>query len=295
MKGTAARYLLFAGALLALIASVVRAEGDGTAGAERPQDRSSRVGEEAFAEANRWYEAGEYGRAIDLYRSLLERGVKSPEVFYNLGNAYFKNGQLGKAIVNLRRAQILSPRDDDVRYNLTFLRSLTRDKQLMAERNPLASALLGASAALSLNETLWLVFWIYVLLVVLLLMLVFWDTGFVGRVIRALYLLHPLRFGGLRARTVHWIHVGVCGLLLVLASVSLASKVYARNHRVKAVVLGAEVEVVSGPGTDYTVEFLLHEGTEVLLREDRGDWAQVELPGGLSGWVPRPVLEAIRV
>jgi hypothetical protein len=276
---------LLAGLLL-LLPGPGRAEGGpgaGTAPAER------------FREANGAYEAGDFAGAETEYRDLLESGYREPEVYYNLAAALYKQGRLGRALASLHKARRLAPRDGDILYNLEFLRSLTRDKLLAGNRGPLESLFRKLHRSLTLSETLWIAFLLQAIAVLLLLGIVYWEAPFVRRLVRVLYFAHPLRFGGLRPRTVHRVHLALVLVLLGLAVVSAGTKIVGERMRTWAVVVRDEVDVTSGPGRDYTVEFVLHEGTEVALEEERGRWARIGLPGGLSGWVEREALESLRI
>lgn len=79
-----------------------------------------RAGDDAFAKAEASYKAGKFAESAALYRSLLDEGRVAPELFFNLGNSCFKQGELGAAVLNYRRAWMLSPRDPDIRANLRF-------------------------------------------------------------------------------------------------------------------------------------------------------------------------------
>jgi len=74
--------------------------------------------DELFLQANKQYEAGSYSSAINSYEDLLSKGLRSAQLFYNLGNAYFKAGKPGPAILNYERARVLDPRDEDMKFNL---------------------------------------------------------------------------------------------------------------------------------------------------------------------------------
>src|SRR6185369_14959299 len=76
----------------------------------------------SFDQSNRLYEEGKYNEAIAGYESLLKSGKASTAILFNLGNAYFKSGQLGRAIYNFRRAEAVAPRDPDIQANLRFAR-----------------------------------------------------------------------------------------------------------------------------------------------------------------------------
>ena len=81
-----------------------------------------------MAEANAQYERGEYADAAQQYEALIDSGYEDAALYYNLGNAYFKNGDLGRAVLNYLRAEELSPRDPDIRANLEFARARTVDR-----------------------------------------------------------------------------------------------------------------------------------------------------------------------
>lgn len=76
----------------------------------------------SFDQANRMYEQGKFTEAVSAYEALIQRGHRSAALYYNLGNAFFKAGQNGRAIVAYRQAQKLAPRDPNVRFNLQFVR-----------------------------------------------------------------------------------------------------------------------------------------------------------------------------
>jgi tetratricopeptide (TPR) repeat protein len=81
-----------------------------------------------FARANQLYEEGRYQEAVAKYEEILASGMQDGRVYYNLGNAYFKQDKLGPAILNYERAQRLMPRDEDIKVNLAYARSQIVDK-----------------------------------------------------------------------------------------------------------------------------------------------------------------------
>src|SRR6266699_3597580 len=77
----------------------------------------------AFDQANSLYEEGKFTEAAAAYEKMLQQGRASPALYFNLGNAFFKAGQVGRAVLNYRLAERLAPRDPDIRANLKFARS----------------------------------------------------------------------------------------------------------------------------------------------------------------------------
>jgi len=223
---------------------------------------------ELFVEANRGYESGEYGRAIEAYRTLIASGLADGAVHYNLGNALLRDGSLGAAIAAYRRAKMLLPRDADLDANLRFARASARDA-------------LEPPAPGAVRRTLF--FWHYSLSA--------------SETIRLAVLANLILFGALslllRRRSsepLRWIAV-VAGVVLLALLGSLLCR-WALPLRV-AVVLPAEVEAFSGTGADTVVRFRLHAGTEVRVVETTGDWVRIVLPDGEQGWIERDGVELV--
>ncbi len=78
-------------------------------------------------EATKMYQEGDYQKAIDLYNEMLSDDMESATVYYNLGNCYYKQGEIAKAILNYERALLLHPGDNDIKYNLTMAQKATVD------------------------------------------------------------------------------------------------------------------------------------------------------------------------
>ncbi len=85
---------------------------------------------EQFFEANQAYKNHQFQQAIDGYLHLIENGPENGQVYYNLGNAYFRRGDLGRAILSYERARLLIPRDGDLVFNLSHARNQTRDASI---------------------------------------------------------------------------------------------------------------------------------------------------------------------
>lgn len=221
---------------------------------------------EAMVVGNQHYEAGQYAEAIEVYKSIVEAGIHDSALYYNLGNAYYKHGDLGWAILYYRRAHHLEPRDPDVRNNLVVARSQTLD-QLEAEEGILTNFVQIAEAWLTLSEAsiLALILWL-----------------FIGLFALVAILSERLRRFSLWA-------IFVVAVFLVLGLISMANRYYLEQTSPPAVIVAQEVDVTSGPGDaeQYLVEFNLHAGAEVRLLESRPGWRRITLPGDdFQGWVP---------
>ncbi|MCA9988911.1 MAG: tetratricopeptide repeat protein [Anaerolineales bacterium] len=222
--------------------------------------------------ANQLYETGQYPEASRLYQQLADQGVSSSALFYNLGNTYFKQGDLGYAILNYDRAAQLAPRDADIQANLDLARAQAVDRFEETGNDGALTRLAGATRAwLTLNEMAVLALGLWFLFVLLLI-----AYRQMGR-----------QMGNGRLREFVQYAMILSALLLIVAGFSLTDRLYVESVQPTAVIVADQVDVASGPGSQYVTEFSLHSGAEVSLIETRSDWARLALPGGeLQGWVP---------
>ena len=218
------------------------------------------------------YDASDYGKAADLYEAALAGGLDAAVVHYNLGNARFKQGQLGPAIASYLRAARIDPRDPKISTNLRRARAQIKDVHLSGEDlPPVLRPFQWGYAHFSANEWLTLALALWIL---------------VGG-LRILGHWRPLRSSMVRP-------VSGAILALALASFLVGGLHYYRDFVVRrGVVVTEEVDVRSGPGSGYNLAFRIHEGLPVRVAEDRGDWLRIDLGGELVGWVPASTLEAI--
>jgi tetratricopeptide (TPR) repeat protein len=222
--------------------------------------------------ANRAYEAGDYLRAAAGYEALISYGLRNADVYYNLGNAYFKHGDLGRAILNYRRAYRLDPRDPDILTNLTIARAQTLDR-LESSEGTLTNLVQLAEEWLTLREAAFLALFLWLSLCGLAL----------------LTILLP------RRRRLSVIAMAIVAIFLAVGLFSIANRYYSEQRYPPAVVVVPQVDVTSGPGgsDQYLVEFELHSGAEVRLVESRPGWQRLTLADNLQGWVPAEAIERV--
>ncbi len=229
---------------------------------------------QAFSAANSLYEAGNYQQAAQIYQQLLDQGVKDGDLYYNLGSAYYMQGELGHAIVNYQRAAELSPRDEDIRSNLALAQSQVGSPFPDEAPTPVESLADLTGRWLSLNEIAIIALGLWFLLGLLL---------FAGR------LFDP---GSLRSGIQY---VALLVLILVLmAGISLGSRLYTDRSAPEGVVVAPIVAVSSEPGEQYVTELNLISGTSVGIAETSGDWIRLSVPGNaVQGWVPAEAIDTV--
>ncbi len=240
-----------AGVTTLLLALVVA----GTAAAAAPLEPAV-----AFAAANAAYDAGDYSRAAADYEALVARGFDHGHLFYNLGNAYLRNGELGRAIAAYREAEARQPRSSDLAANLAHARRSAKDALAPPAAPALAAALVPWHYRASRAEL-----WRFLLAVNLL----FWSC---------LALRLVLRRG-------EWLRWSAFALALAAAGAagSLAARALAPER--VAVVVPQEVEARAAADPEALVRFKLHAGSEVEVRGHEDGWICVALPSGEKGWL----------
>ena len=226
-----------------------------------------------FNKANQLYEEGKYEESIAEYERVVNSGIENGYVYYNLGNAYFKNKRLGRAILSFERAKRLLPRDEDIRANLEYLKLLKVDKIETSKPGWIAQLVIGLHNLFSLVEMTVIVWILYVILCTKIIVFILSQSP------------------KLRSAVLHI--GGIILALLILTGTSLFVKIQAAESTKTAIVMTTEADARSGPGDEYTKMFTLHEGTEVKIRQSREGWHLISIPGGKGGWIEAEVVERI--
>ena len=217
---------------------------------------SPRAGE--FEEANRSFETGDYAKAISGYRGLLTNGTESAAVWFNLGNAYFKDGQFGRGIHCYRQARRLEPRDPDIRANLQFAR-----KEVAGAFAPETATWQSFFRYLSPREWAGL-------------------TAIAGFVLFGVLAIRE-RFA--RERTALIWPVRLAVLFAVVCGVACPVDDSIWSDEDAAVVIVKKAEVRYGPLLDSKSAFQVKDGEELELLDSKDDWRQVRNTSGQAGWI----------
>jgi tetratricopeptide (TPR) repeat protein len=223
---------------------------------------------EDFKTGNLLYDAGNFSEAIAAYEKIQP---KTAHVYFNLGNAYFRAGQLGKAVLNYERARLLSPRDPDILANLRFAEQRLDVQEANTPAQPMARLLRTATLSRTLNE--WAAYEVAGL----------WLTA-IGI---AVWIWFP------KGRGLTLTVSAVAFLWFAATASLLAYRAVGQRTSPTAVVLEKNIEARFAPLADATVHFKLTEGTEVAIKEDRGQWLFVQRADGQQGWVRSEALERI--
>lgn len=220
------------------------------------------------------YTASDWNQAVSDWSDLADTGLRSKELYYNLGNACFKAGETARAILNYERALRLDPSDADVRYNLEYARSMTQDRIDEVPEFILKTWIRKVNYLLPSNA------WAVLSLVLLALTLA----------LALLFLLGPT-VGSRRSG----FFTGIAALLLTVMCWGFArsQKADAERHDT-AIVMRPVTSVTSSPSSDSAKSlFILHEGTRVRILDEVSGYTDIELSDGRRGWLPSGDIEII--
>lgn len=221
----------------------------------------------AFAKANQAYAEGRFQEAADGYQSLVESGRWNANLFYNLGNAWFRLGDFGKTILNYERALALDPRHPEAMANLRLARDEARALELrkggmeryLAMGTPTQYAVAAAIA-----------FWFVLFGIARLFFLQRRSAGRLAMIVFA---------------------TAVCALS-VFALYTLEN---GTQGRALAIVTGKDIEARLATADNASSVLTLPPGSEIRVLSERGDWVYAALPNEQRGWIPARALERVRL
>lgn len=224
--------------------------------------------------ADNAYTNGDYNLAIQLYEQIIENQGESAEIYYNIGNSYYKKSDIAKAILNYERAILLDPGDSDIRFNLDFAKSKTVD-----QITPLGEVFFVTWAKKIVNiqnSDAWARFAVLSFMIFLISILVYMFNGKI--IVRKITFFLAIFF-------------------LLLCVVANLSSNYQKNkfvERKNAIVMYPSVTVKSTPDMSGTDLFVLHEGCKVEIKDNSlQKWIEIKLEDGNVGWMPSDALEII--
>ena len=223
--------------------------------------------------ANELYTKEQFKQSIDVYNQILMTNMESPEVYFNLGNAYYKTGQYTLAILNYERAKLLAPDDEDINFNLQVANQKVVDS--IQELPGIFVVRWWNSLVNSQTTDGWAILSI-LSFVIFLTMLGFYFFAKTSEVKRITF----------------W--SGCFLIVFTVFSWSSAAKQKSRliNHS-EAIVMQPTVTVKSSPSETGTNLFVVHEGLKVKITDKLGDWVEIKLADGNKGWLLLESIERI--
>ena len=256
--------------MLPFAASAVNTENAETSVAPQHTVTDGNLTKKAGDEA---YDNREYAKAIDIYEAVIEESGATSQLLYNLGNAYFRSNEIGKAIVNYERALRIDPTDEAIKANLKFAQEHIKDEVLEQHEIFFVEWFYALTGIFGVNT------WATIAVSAFMLLL----AGVV------VFLL--VRNRGVRSTGLAMIIIG----LFVSAFANIAALVTYSivTDNTQAIVMKEEATMMSAPGSS-TALMKIHEGRKVTITDDSiEDWKEIELEDGTIGWVKKNDIERI--
>lgn len=228
----------------------------------------SKVIKQLSDSAETYYTAGEYEKAINSYEQIVDKGYEAWQLYYNLGNAYYKSNKLTQAIVNYERAKLLNPQNEDIEYNLELVknRHVTDKIDVLPE---LFIKSIGKDITSGLSSDTFAYISIGVFILVLIFVAIFFFSGKAG--------VKKISFA-----------LAIIGIIVSISTYSLSSsKKEMIETRKGAIVKTPSVTILSAPNENGTELFVIHEGLKVSINSQIDDWYEVKLSDGNMGWLKK--------
>lgn len=228
----------------------------------------------AFEKGNKLYQEGKYNEAIAAYESILKSGQESADVYFNLGNCFYKQNKVASAIFNFEKALLLRPSDSEFQNNLAYAQKMTIDEIIEVPKVGFGKIIRDVTA--SFHYDTWA--WISVVLAMLFL------ACFLGYYFSNTTLLKRTFFSSM-----------LFVLLFVIISIAagFAEKSHSENEK-QAIVFAEVVKVKSEPKSASQDVFVLHAGTKVNVLESLNNYKKIQLLDLKEGWIEKSAIKELK-
>ena len=220
--------------------------------------------DQIFTEANNFYNSSRYLESINIYESILSEGWESSNLYFNLGNSYFRQNQIGQSVWAYKKAMIIDPRNKDLIKNLSIAETRIRDRVILPDEFYFVKIYGKLKSKYTLKE--WLVI-----------------GGVIGLFTAISFLIAEFRLiNNLKILRL----VKILILLTVIIHVVILDKFFDNNDDKIGIVIDSQVKAYSGPFYgDNSVLFNINEGTEVKIKQNQKNWIEIILLDGKSAWI----------
>lgn len=218
-----------------------------------------------FVSANELYKNGKYNEAIEKYKRIESQELVSSELYYNLGNSYYKLNKVGPSIYYYEKALRLNPLNEDVKNNLVFAKRLALDNIEVLPQTVFQKLNSNYLQKLSYNQ------WAIVVVVFSILAAL-------------LFLLYYFSYSSSIKRLFFVTSMGCFLFLAISIFITYNQYNFSKNNK-QAIVFAEKTEVRNAPTLNSEEVFTLHEGTKVLVLDAVDNWKKIKLADGKLGWI----------
>lgn len=218
-----------------------------------------------FEKGNKAYNEGIYDDAESFYLKIIENGEHSAELYFNLGNVYYKQNKIAPSIYYYEKALLLDPNNAEIKNNLAYAQNMSLDAIEVLPETGLSKIYKNATSFLTFEQ------WAYVSIILMLLFVI----GYI------LYFF--LRYS--TQKRISFVTSIICLFLSILTIVIAYTKYTAIQSDQPAIIFDKEVIVKSEPNNRSSETFRLHEGTKVNVLDELNEWKKIRISDGKTGWL----------
>jgi tetratricopeptide (TPR) repeat protein len=232
------------------------------------------LAQNGFEEGNKWYQKENYNEAIVAYESVFNTKKQSAELYFNLGNCYYKLNKVAPAIYNYEKALVLNPNDAEVINNLNFAKKLTIDEIKEVPKVGFEKLLRDFTATFYFDTWAWISVGLAFVFLLFFIGYYFSETTI--------------------SKRIFFVSMFV---LVFLIAISVLSAIFEKNYHENerpAIVFAEVVSVKSEPKSSGADVFVLHEGTKVFVLESFNNWKKIELTDGTEGWIENSAIKEVK-
>ncbi len=230
--------------------------------------------EALFNKATEAYNKGNYEKAIESYLNIIENGQHSAELYFNLGNSYYKLNQIAPSIYYYEKALLLKPNDPEIKNNLAYAQNMTLDAIEVLPETGLSKIYKDIIGFMSFDQ---------------------W--GYVAVVFMILFVLLYILFYFLKYATQKRIAF-ITSIIALLISITAIFFGFAQYRAFKAdqpaIIFSSVATVKAEPNERSQNVFQLHEGTKVQVLEELNDWNKIKITDGQTGWTPSENIKLLK-
>lgn len=232
------------------------------------------LAQNAFEQGNQYYQRENFLAAISSYESIINSGKESADVYFNLGNCYYKLHKVGPAVYNYEKALLLNPNDQEIKTNLDFARKMAIDDIKIIPKVGFHKLIQDFTSTYHYDTWAW---------IAVALALVFF-LFFLGYYFSRTTLKKRIFFTGMF-------------VILLGITLSVSAGIFERNrleNEKPAIVFAETAPVKSEPKTSSPDTFILHEGTKVYILESIANWKKIELTDETTGWIESSAIKELK-
>lgn len=232
------------------------------------------LAQNAFEQGNQYYQKENFQAAISSYESIINSGKESADVYFNLGNCYYKLHKVGPAVYNYEKALLLNPNDQEIKTNLDFARKMAIDDIKIIPKVGFHKLIQDFTSTYYYDTWAW---------IAIALALVFF-LFFLGYYFSGTTLKKRIFFTGMF-------------VILLGITLSVSAGIFERNrleNEKPAIVFAETAPVKNEPKTSSPDAFILHEGTKVYILESIANWKKIELTDETTGWIESSAIKELK-